>query len=321
LSWFKRTAAFPLAPLQGAPAGGCLALNKTGSCKNEKDAGVVKRMKKWMAAAVVVSLMALSACNNGDSEAIVKTKSGDITKDEFYNEMKERVGKTVLRDLIDEKVLSKKYKVTDEEIDREIERIKEAYGTQYDLAVQQNGENVIRDMVKLDLLRTKAAIEGIKVTDKELKEYYDNYKPKIRASHILVKDEKTAKEVKAKLEKGEDFAKLAKEYSQDPGSASNGGDLGWFGPGKMVKEFEDAAYKLKVGEVSDPVKTDYGYHIIKVTDKEKKKSFDEMKDEIVFEVKRSKLDPTTMQSKVDKLVKDADVEIKDKDLQDVLGQQ
>ncbi len=274
-----------------------------------------------MAAAVVVSLMALSACNNGDSEAIVKTKSGDITKDEFYNEMKERVGKTVLRDLIDEKVLSKKYKVTDEEIDREIERIKEAYGTQYDLAVQQNGENVIRDMVKLDLLRTKAAIEGIKVTDKELKEYYDNYKPKIRASHILVNDEKTAKEVKAKLEKGEDFAKLAKEYSQDPGSASNGGDLGWFGPGKMVKEFEDAAYKLKVGEVSDPVKTDYGYHIIKVTDKEKKKSFDEMKDEIVFEVKRSKLDPTTMQSKVDKLVKDADVEIKDKDLQDVLGQQ
>ncbi|PJW18139.1 peptidylprolyl isomerase [Geobacillus sp. WSUCF-018B] len=278
-------------------------------------------MKKWMAAAVVVSLMALSACNNGDSEAVVETKNGDITKDEFYNEMKERVGKTVLRDLIDEKVLSKKYKVTDEEIDREIERIKEAYGTQYDLAVQQNGENVIRDMVKLDLLRTKAAIEGIKVTDKELKEYYDNYKPKIRASHILVKDEKTAKEVKAKLEKGEDFAKLAKEYSQDPGSASNGGDLGWFGPGKMVKEFEDAAYKLKVGEVSDPVKTDYGYHIIKVTDKEKKKSFDEMKDEIVFEVKRSKLDPTTMQSKVDKLVKDADVEIKDKDLQDVLGQQ
>ncbi|AWO73773.1 MULTISPECIES: peptidylprolyl isomerase [Geobacillus] len=278
-------------------------------------------MKKWMMAAAVVSLMALSACSNDGSEAIVETKNGNITKDEFYNEMKERVGKSVLRDLIDEKVLSKKYKVTDEEIDREIERIKEAYGTQYDLAVQQNGEKVIREMVKLDLLRTKAAVEDIKVTEKELKEYYDNYKPKIRASHILVKDEKTAKEVKAKLDKGEDFSKLAKEYSQDPGSASNGGDLGWFGPGKMVKEFEEAAYKLKVGEVSDPVKTDYGYHIIKVTDKEKKKSFNEMKDEIAFEVKRNKLDPATMQSKVDKLVKDAGVEIKDKDLQDVIEQQ
>ncbi|AGT30991.1 foldase PrsA [Geobacillus genomosp. 3] len=287
----------------------------------KKDVGVVKRMKKWMMAAAVVSLLALSACNNGDSEAIVETENGAITKDEFYNEMKERVGKTVLRDLIDQKVLSEKYKVTDEEIDREIERIKEAYGTQYDLIVQQNGENVIREMIKLDLLRTKAAIEDIKVKDEELKEYYENYKPKVRASHILVKDEKTAKEVKAKLDKGEDFAKLAKEYSQDPGSASNGGDLGWFGPGKMVKEFEDAAYQLKVGEVSDPIKTDYGYHIIKVTDKEKKKSFNEMKDEITFEVKRSKLDPTTMQSKVDELVKDAGVEIKDKDLQDVLGQQ
>lgn len=278
-------------------------------------------MKKWMMAASVVSLMALSACSNDGSKAIVETKNGNITKDEFYNEMKERVGKSVLRDLIDEKVLSKKYKVTDEEIDREIERIKEAYGPQYDLAVQKNGEKVIREMVKLDLLRTKAAVGDIKVTEKELKEYYDNYKPKIRASHILVKDEKTAKEVKAKLDKGEDFAKLAKEYSQDPGSASNGGDLGWFGPGKMVKEFEEAAYKLKVGEVSDPVKTDYGYHIIKVTDKEKKKSFNEMKDEIAFEVKRNKLDPATMQSKVDKLVKDADVEIKDKDLQDVIEQQ
>ncbi|MFC4182227.1 peptidylprolyl isomerase [Saccharococcus thermophilus] len=275
-------------------------------------------MRKWMIAVAVASVFALSACNNGDSEVIVKTKDGNITKEEFYNEMKARVGKEVIRDLIDEKVLSKKYKVTDKEIDKQIENLKETYGTQYDLAVQQNGEKAIREMVKLDLLRQKAAMEDIKVTDKELKEYYDNYKPKIRASHILVKDEKTAKEIKAKLDKGEDFAKLAKQYSQDPGSAANGGDLGWFGPGKMVKEFEDAAYKLKVGQVSDPVKTDYGYHIIKVTAKEKKKPFNEMKDEIEFEVKQRKLDPTKVQSKVEQLVKDAKVEIEDKDLQDVL---
>jgi foldase protein PrsA len=275
-------------------------------------------MRKWMIMAAVASVFALSACNNGDSEVIVKTKDGNITKEEFYNEMKARVGKEVIRDLVHEKVLSKKYKVTDKEIDREIENLKEAYGTQYDLAVQQNGEKAIREMVKLDLLRQKAAMEDIKVTEKELKEYYDNYKPKIRASHILVKDEKTAKEIKAKLDKGEDFAKLAKKYSQDPGSAANGGDLGWFGPGKMVKEFEDAAYKLKVGQVSDPVKTDYGYHIIKVTDKEEKKPFNEMKEEIEFQVKRSKLDPTKVQSKVEKLVKDAKVEIEDKDLQSAL---
>lgn len=263
------------------------------------------------------AMLALSACNNG-SDVVVETKEGNITKEELYNEMKERYGKDVLRDLVHEKVLSKKFKVTDEELNKEIENLKEMYGVQYDLAVQQNGEEAIRDMVKLDLLRQKAAMEDMKVTDEELKKYYNEYKPKVKASHILVDDEKTAKEIKAKLEKGEDFAKLAKEYSKDTGSAQNGGDLGWFGPGKMVEEFEKAAYALKVGEISDPVKTQFGYHIIKVTDKEEKKSFDEMKEEIEFEVKKSKLDTSKVQSKLDELMKEANVDIKDKSLKDAL---
>jgi foldase protein PrsA len=283
--------------------------------------GVVKRMKKWtIAFATAASVLALSACNNGGSEVVVETKAGDITKDEFYNAMKERVGKDVIRDLVYEKVLSKKYKVSDKEIDREIENLKEMYGTQYEMAVQQSGEKAIRDMVKLDLLRQKAAMEDVKVTEKELKQYYDQYKPKIRASHILVKDEKTAKEIKAKLDKGEDFAKLAKEYSQDPGSAQNGGDLGWFGPGRMVKEFENAAYSLNVGEVSQPVKTEFGYHIIKVTDKKKKPSYEQMKDEIEFEVKKNKLDSTKVESKVEKVIKEANVKVKDSDLKNVFQQ-
>ncbi|WP_339170968.1 peptidylprolyl isomerase [Anoxybacillus sp. FSL W8-1294] len=274
-------------------------------------------MKKWTVAMSTAAMLALSACNNG-SEVVVETKEGNITKEELYNEMKERYGKDVLRDLVHEKVLSKKFKVTDEELNNEIENLKEMYGTQYDLAVQQNGEEAIRDMVKLDLLRQKAAMEDMKVTDEELKKYYNEYKPKVKASHILVDDEKTAKDIKAKLEKGEDFAKLAKEYSKDTGSAQNGGDLGWFGPGKMVEEFEKAAYALKVGEISDPVKTQFGYHIIKVTDKEEKKSFDEMKEEIEFEVKKSKLDTSKVQSKLDELMKEANVDIKDKSLKDAL---
>lgn len=274
-------------------------------------------MKKWTVVMSAAALLALSACNNG-SEVVVETKEGNITKEELYNEMKERYGKDVLRDLVHEKVLSKKFKVTDEELNNEIENLKEMYGVQYDLAVQQNGEEAIRDMVKLDLLRQKAAMEDMKVTDEELKKYYNEYKPKVKASHILVDDEKTAKDIKAKLEKGEDFAKLAKEYSKDTGSAQNGGDLGWFGPGKMVEEFEKAAYALKVGEISDPVKTQFGYHIIKVTDKEEKKSFDEMKEEIEFEVKKSKLDTSKVQSKLDELMKEANVDIKDKSLKDAL---
>ena len=274
-------------------------------------------MKKWTVAMSAAAMLALSACNNG-SEVVVETKAGNITKEELYNEMKERFGKDVLRDLVHEKVLSKKFKVTDEELNKEIENLKEMYGMQYDLAVQQNGEEAIRNMVKLDLLRQKAAMEDVKVTNEELKKYYDEYKPKVKASHILVDDEKTAKEIKAKLEKGEDFAKLAKEYSKDTGSAQNGGDLGWFGPGKMVEEFEKAAYALNKGEISEPVKTQFGYHIIKVTDKEEKKSFDEMKEQIEYEVKKSKLDASKVQSKLDQLMKDANVEIKDKSLKDAL---
>jgi len=88
----------------------------------------------------------------------------------------------------------------------------------------------------------------------------------VRASHILVKDEKTAVMLKAEIDGGMDFAKVAKKSSLCP-SKENGGDLGFFGKGQMVKEFEDAAFSLPVGVVSKPVKTEFGYHLIVVTAK------------------------------------------------------
>lgn len=84
----------------------------------------------------------------------------------------------------------------------------------------------------------------------------------IRCAHILVKSEAQAKEVLEKLKNGESFAKLAEQYSLD-GSRKRGGDLGFFNRGIMVREFEDAAFKLNKGEVSGIVKTQFGYHIIK----------------------------------------------------------
>lgn len=86
----------------------------------------------------------------------------------------------------------------------------------------------------------------------------------VKASHILVKTESEARKILEDLKKGADFAKLAKEKSQCP-SKKRGGNLGWFGRGKMVPEFEKAAFSLKKGELSDIVKTQFGYHIIKVT--------------------------------------------------------
>ena len=88
----------------------------------------------------------------------------------------------------------------------------------------------------------------------------------VRASHILVNDEGIAKKLKKEIENGADFAELAKQSSVCP-SKENGGDLGEFGKGVMVKEFEDAAFSLDVGQVSDPVRTQFGYHLILVTSK------------------------------------------------------
>jgi foldase protein PrsA len=189
------------------------------------------------------------------------------------------------------------------------------------MALSQYGyknEDELKETIKIGLLQEKAAVKDIKVTEDELKDYYESFKPEVRARHILVEDEKTAKEVKAKLDAGGKFEDLAKEYSKDPGSAANGGDLGWFGPGKMVAPFEEATYALKINEISAPVKSEHGYHIIQLTEKKEKGSFEEMKDELEHELKVSKLDGAAVQKAMEREMKDAKVKVKDKDLKSIL---
>lgn len=280
-------------------------------------------MKKIiLSTSIAIGVLALSACssNSGaDSKTIAETKAGNITQDEFYQELKSTQGEAVLKEMVMNKVLSDKYKVTDEEVNKEVQKIKDQAGGQFDMFLQQYGikdEAQLKKVLKTSLLQQKAATEGIKVTDKEMQDYYDNLKPDIRASHILVDDEKTAKEVANKLKNGGDFAALAKEYSKDPSSAQ-GGDLGFFGSGKMVPEFEKAAYALKVGEISDPVKSQFGWHIIKLTDKKDLKPFADMKDEIKKTLVQGKVDQTQAQAKIQKLIDDANIKINDKDLKDI----
>lgn len=134
----------------------------------------------------------------------------------------------------------------------------------------------------------KEIMAKAKISEQEVKDYYDKHKEEftpttqIKASHILVKTEDEAKNVLQRLQKGEKFGNIAKAVSLDPGSAKNGGDLGYFTKGQMVPEFEKAAASLNIGDISIPVKTQFGYHIIKVTDRKKGSviEFEKIKDMI-----------------------------------------
>ena len=128
-----------------------------------------------------------------------------------------------------------------------------------------------RNKVLMEALLQKAGKAA--QTDDALHKVYDDAvkqmkgEEEVHARHILVATEQEAKDLEAQLKNGADFAKLAKEKSKDPSGAANGGDLGWFTKDQMVPAFADAAFKLAKGQISDPVKTQFGWHVIEVVDK------------------------------------------------------
>lgn len=134
--------------------------------------------------------------------------------------------------------------------------------------------------------------------------------PEVRARHILVKTEDEAKKISKEIAGGADFAESAKKYSQDAGG-EGGGDLGYFARGQMVKPFEDAAFGLEKGKVSNPVQSEFGWHIIKIEDKRDRQppSFDEVKDQITASLIQAKL-----QSAVQEMREGAKIEILDADV-------
>ena len=154
-------------------------------------------------------------------------------------------------------------------------------GAEYEARIQYWRRRALRDLYFEKTIKAS-------VKDDDAKKFYDDQvkalKPEeeVNARHILVKDEVKAKEIAEKLAKGGDFAALAKENSEDPGSKDNGGDLGYFGKGQMVPEFEAAAFALEKGKISAPIKSNFGFHIIKLEDKRMRQPppFDGLKDRI-----------------------------------------
>jgi foldase protein PrsA len=283
-------------------------------------------MKKWVyTLALAAGIAGLSGCS-GQGDTVAKTNAGNVTKDELYEAMKEKVGEQALQQLVFEKVLSKEYKVSDKEVDQKMEELKEQLGPQFQMALIQSGfkdEDDFRRSLKVNLLQEKAAVKDIKVSEEELKEYYENKQKDIEVRHILVDDEKTAKEVKEKLDKGEDFKKLAKKYSSDTAANEQGGSLGTISidDPQMDETFKKAAFKLKKNEISDPVETQFGWHIIQVTDikekpKKERKPFDKVKDEYAHELKVAKLDPEKIQKALQDELKKADIKVTDKELKE-----
>ncbi|MGV3288870.1 peptidylprolyl isomerase PrsA [Bacillus wiedmannii] len=264
----------------------------------------------------LISILMLAACGQKNSSATVATATDStIKKSDFEKQLKDRYGKDMLYEMMAQDVITKKYKVSDDDVDKEVQKAKNQYGDQFTAVLENNrlkDEADFKNQIKFKLAMNEAIKKS--VTEKDVK---DHYKPEIKASHILVSDENEAKEIKKKLDAGASFEELAKQESQDLLSKDKGGDLGYFNSGRMAPEFETAAYKLKVGQISNPFKSPNGYHIIKLTDKKDLQPYDQVKDSIRKNLEAERIaDPTFSHKLIQKELKKANIKINDSDLED-----
>ena len=220
-------------------------------------------------------------------------RMGRFPNDVELSQIKKQVLENIIgRELLYQESQKKGIKVDQEQVDAQLTALKERFPSEATFKDALSSMNLTEADLRFQFERDLAIrklLEGqigdnVAVSEKEIRAYYDGNvetfkKPEqVRASHILIKVDPGADEAKkadartkiesvqTKLKKGEDFGALAKEYSEGP-SAPKGGDLGFFGRGQMVKPFEDAAFTMKPGQVSDMVETRFGYHLIMVTDR------------------------------------------------------
>lgn len=278
-------------------------------------------------AAVIIELKDPVAVVNGENitkEELDKALSeaaqaSGIKPEELTAEQKMEGYRQILDDLITDKLITKaavEVTVSDEEVDAEIAKLRAQFPTEEDFvaqltAVGQTPEKVATALKKL--LQQRKWVESqvgdsADVTDADIAKFYEENKQEfeqpeqVKASHILFltkpddSEEASnaqlakAKEAAAKAKKGEDFSGLAKELSEEPGAKESGGDLGFFSKDRMVPEFSEAAFQLKPGEISEPVRTQFGWHVIKVEEKKEAgtSSLEEVKPQLSAYLKQDK---------------------------------
>lgn len=281
----------------------------------------MRKIATTMGLALILILFA--ACSDQekpDPEIIATTEYGEITKEQFYNELKERFGEDVLKEMITRQILENKMDVNSKdefaELDKEIEDMRDQLGNQFDELVKQQGFKTSEDyryVLYLSKLEYNFATSDIEVTEDDIREYYERLQEEIHARHILVKEKETAEEIIERYNNGEEFAALAEEYGTD-GTAKNGGTLGYFTAGKMVKPFEDAVYALEVGEISEPVQTDFGWHVIFVEDRRENETdigeFDEVKDYLRDQLLSRQINYESVNNQMQSIIDEANIEIK-----------
>lgn len=280
----------------------------------------MKNMKKIMIGACC--LLLLTGCGEKvvpkleNGEEVITTLKDDkkISVNELYNALKDQYGLESLMNIIDKIILEDKYAsdldAAKENATNTLNQLKESYGDDLLQAIQYyTNYNTLEDYensVYLSYLQNKAVKDYAKanIKDSEVNKYYkDEIKPDIKVSHILITvdaksdasdDEKnkaeenakkTAEEVINKLNQGQSFSDLAKEYSKDDSTKEDGGNLGFINTttlGDQYKELVDAAYNLKDGEYTkSPVKSELGYHVVLRTETKEKASLDEVRDSIL----------------------------------------
>lgn len=279
--------------------------------------GDLTMVKKWISkktatGMMAVCILALAGCssddakNETDKDVVATVGDAKIMKDDLYDTLVKNSGQQALSALIDEKIVELelekgKMEISKEDIKKELDVFKEEMGGDeaFKSALEQSG--ITEDDFKKDIeqyLGTRKLMEPlVQITDEDIEAYFEANKAEydqeeeIDARHILVEDEKLAKKLVKQIKDGGDFEELAKKHSTDEGSATMGGNLGFFPRGKMVPEFEEKAFSMKKGEVSAPVKSDWGYHIIEVLDKKKAKKakFEDHKDEVKDKVLDEKM--------------------------------
>jgi foldase protein PrsA len=254
------------------------------------------------------------------NNAILMSNNPDIldeaTADDPKTTMGQELRRQVLENLIQMELVrqdaeKKDVKVDESKVTEQIENVKNQFGGEETFNEQLKAVGMTPEFyenyVRNSLLMNKYYEELVKEfepTDEDLQKYFKDHKDEYfnaTASHILVSDVNEANKIKKELDKGADFAEMAKEKSTDQSTAPKGGDLGSFNNGSMVQPFNDAIKSMDKGDISDPVKTDFGYHIIKLTDK-KAREFDDVKDELKQTYTQEKV-----KEYVDKLQKDAKI--------------